>query len=316
MDIPGYFRTIWFVYRYIVWVSYVAAKIYAEKKLMAVDRSISKADQLRPQHPWITTCWKLGVGKYTLGASQNYKSSSQNLLESLDFLWVFLAGPESREQRDGSNWLETRHQQTVNSEILVRSPTSKKMRFWRRLSWKSLSFCSSFIWYCPSLHVKPEWNAWGSSQNMVASDPKEAWTKRRSESQSDQEKTWVLWGIQWIGSCFFQWLGYRLSKRPWAVSTIKGWYFVAPFSLMNSWGFSDFIEYQHGYLKKTSPHIHYFLEFPMGFYSFPYVLAGRDQDRWQGSWVATCRKGPWEGPLMTSWHPGSSHMILPSLKLT
>lgn len=125
MDIPGYFWNIWCVYRYIVGVSYVAAKIDAEKKLMAVDRSISKADQLRPQHPWITTCWKLGVGKYTLGASQNYKSSSQNLLERLDFLWVFLAGPESREQRDGNNWLETRRQQTVNSGILVRSPTSK-----------------------------------------------------------------------------------------------------------------------------------------------------------------------------------------------
>eukprot|EP00434_Breviolum_minutum_P020595 symbB.v1.2.018159.t1/scaffold1437.1/size118820/2 len=32
---------------------------------------------------------------------------------------------------------------------------SKADQSWRWLSWKSLSFCSSFIWYCPSLHVKP-----------------------------------------------------------------------------------------------------------------------------------------------------------------
>lgn len=227
----GQYDLYWFVYRYIVWVSYVAAKIYEKtwKTLIPVDRSISKADQLRPQHPWITTCWNLGVGKYTLGASQNYKSSSQNLLE-------------------------TRRQQTVNSEILVRSPTSKILRSVRRLSWKSLSFCSSFIWYCPSLHVMPvEWNAWGSSQNMVASDPKEAWTKRRSESQSDQAKTWVLWGIQWISSCFFFTLeplngwGIDFQRDHEQFQRWKPDIVLLPFLVMKSWVLSDFIEYQHWY---------------------------------------------------------------------
>ena len=140
------------------------------KKLMAVDRPISKADQLRPQHPWITTCWKLGVGKYTLGASQNYKSSSQNLLERLDFLWVFLAGPESREQRDGNNWLETRRQQTVNSGIFRAIANLKILRSLRRLSWKSLSFCSSKF-ACKTSRVKcmrkqPEYGSFRSQRSM------------------------------------------------------------------------------------------------------------------------------------------------------
>lgn len=240
--------------------------------MMAVDRSISKADQLRPQHPWITTCWKLGVGKYTLGASQIYKSSSQNLLERLDFLWVFLAGPESREQRDGNNWLETRHQQTINSEILVR------LRSWRWLSWKSLSFCSSFIWYCPSLHVKLEWNAWGSSQNMVASDPKEARTKRRSESPQWPSKNMGLVGYPVDRQLFFFTLeplngcGIDFQRVHEQFQRLKADIVLLPFLFMNiSMG-----------IKKHPPHIQHFLEFPMGenptFWQDEIRIGGRDRE--------------------------------------